>query len=201
MAGACVTNPRQLRRCLERMLSGHDAFAFPSASGELRLVLRPDPYEDDERAFQLCLRVDDGEASDGDDDEDGPPPKTKLQRALEGEYYGYFDEDVYVCGSYCLDDADDVDQALTDINRLHAAEVCKCGRHLIKDGARMCLFCQMTSMHDQPAEHTCAICMDRSIEAHFRKQPCCGQMLHKACWARCKSALCPLCRSRKGGSI
>lgn len=201
MTGACVSNLRQLCRCLERMLASQDAFSFPNASGEFRVVLRPDPCEmDEERAFQLCILLDEPEDSD-DDDDDCPPPKTKLQKALEAEYFGVFDDDVFVFGTYQLDDADDLGRALKDINRLHAAEVCKCGRHLIKDGARMCLFCQMTATHDQPAEHTCAICMDRSIEAHFRKQPCCGQMLHIACWARCKSALCPLCRGKLGGSL
>lgn len=191
---ACVTNAGQLVRSLGRMLSSQDGFTFPNASGEFHLVLRPDTCEPDfERAFQLCIMLDN---DDEDEDEDCPPlPKTKLQKALEAEYYGSFDDDVFVFGTYDLDDDEDMERALKDINRLHAAEVCKCGGRLIKDGANMCMFCQMTAVHDRPAEHTCPICMECSAEMHFRKQPCCGQMLHHACLGCCRSTLCPLCRS------
>lgn len=175
------------------MLSSQDGFTFSNASGEFRLVLRPDPCEPDiNRVFQVCMLLDGLDDSD-DDDGDCPPPKTKLQKALDAEYFGCYDDDVFVFGTYHRDDPEDIDRAFKDINRLHAAEVCKCGAHLIKDGDKMCMFCQMTTTQDQPAEHTCAICMDCSVEAHFCKQPCCGQMLHHTCLARCKS--CPLCRS------
>ena len=177
--------------CLLRMHSTNEAVTFWNASREFRLMLRNDPVDADTIAFQVCL-VEDDEDCKG------------LARVLELEHDGYFEESTFVLESYSFD-RDEVikspevlQPSRTRLNEIHAFRLCPCGSYFIKDGAKMCLFCQLIGDSVQAPEHFCAICHDSSVAQHMVTQACCGQMLHRACLACWEASSgqrsCPLCR-------
>lgn len=169
---------------------------FWNATREFRLMLRNDPFEESSGslAFELCI-------VGGEEEEDGCP----VARVLENEYDGFADDDTFVVYAESLEVEDArrnpheaLQEACERLNAVHNYSVCRCRSYFIKDGAKMCLFCQLTSESPNPPEHMCAICHESSIERHMVKQPCCGQQLHRAClatWAATsKDTRCPLCR-------
>lgn len=188
-----VKDVRRMAECVVRMQKTNEATVFWSASREFRIMLRNVPEVDPPGnvAFEVCVV----EGPDNDEEEN-----TGLPRVLELEYDGYFEED----GAFVFDlfvhtmeeivQAPEVlEPARKRLNALHAFTICPCGAHFIKDGARMCLFCQLTA--DPPGEHTCAICLETCPTArHMVKQPCCGQMLHHKCMAKWAGP-CPMCRA------
>lgn len=178
--------------CLLRMHMTNEAVTLWSASRDFRIMLRNDPEEADTIAFQICL-VDDDEGQKG------------LSRVLELEYDGYFEDATFVMETYSFDrdelikSPDLLSPARNRLNEIHSFRLCPCGAYFIKDGAKMCLFCQLTGESLNAPEHICAICHDTSVALHMVTQPCCGQLLHKsclACWTASSGQLtCPLCRA------
>lgn len=191
-----VKDAKCLLACVTRMHLSNEALMFWNASHEFRLMLRNDPDEPGVLCFELCVVP-------GDEDDD-PSTTPDVTRVLEMEYDGYYDDGAFIVDSFSvpLDEAvrrpELLDDARRAINRVFNFGVCPCGSYFIKDAAKMCLFCQLTSGADD-AEHFCAICHDSGIERHMVKQACCSQLLHRACLARwehkARSSRCPLCRA------
>lgn len=193
---ALVKDAKSLLACLMRMHLSNEAVQFWNASREFKLMLRNDPVEADVVSFDLCIVPEDDE-----DDED----ETLLRRVLELEHDGYDEDGAFVVDarSFAFDELarqpDLLDEVVARINSLYAYRVCKCGAYFIKDGAPLCLFCQLTQ--DAAADstaHMCPICFEHGPARHMVRQACCGQMLHSRClaqWAAASHhARCPLCR-------
>lgn len=199
--GGLVRDCAALLACAMRLHLSNEAVAFWNASREFRMLLRNDPTEPGVVAFELCIMPGDEDDDEGDD---------RLARVLELEHDGYLDDDdgLFVLAGYSfpLEDVvrspDMLEEARAYVNRVHAYSICKCGAYLIKDGARMCLFCQLTDDPSAPADQFCAICHDTGAARHMVTQACCGQALHRSCsatWASVsKDARCPLCRADPG---
>ena len=190
MTGPVVHDPKCLLACLLRMHVANEAVVFWNKSREFKIMLRNDPEDAATISFEVCIV-----AEDGDD---------QVSRVLELEYDGYFDSDAFVVESYAygmeaaVKQPDTLRDSCTKLNELYAYTVCRCGAYFIKDGAGMCLFCQLSSDAIDATRHFCAICHDSSIVQHMVSQTCCKQMLHRACvaaWqAKSSSTACPLCR-------
>lgn len=177
-----------------------DAVMFWNASRDFLIMLRNSYDEDDEDdddpdpnlRFEVCIMQ--------PDDEDDA-----LVEALELEHDGEREGDgTCVLQTFSVPAArpEDLEPAREFINRVHAWELCKCGAYFIKDDAPLCLFCQMTDdAGDGPGapDDACAICHERGLARHMRRQACCGASLHRLClskWAtKSDDARCPLCRA------
>lgn len=186
-----VKDDRCFLTCLLRMHMSNEAFVFCSATRDFRIMLRNDPIDATTVAFEICVVSDE---------------KDNLVRTLEMEHDGYLDVDdnLFVMDSFSysrdeiVKDPEILSQARTRLNEIHAFRLCRCGNYFIKDVAKMCLYCQLTEESMSAPEHFCAICHETSIEKHMVKQPCCGQLLHRACIAKWEGTsgqtTCPLCR-------
>lgn len=193
-ATEAVRDVKCMLACLLRMHMSNDAVVFWNHSREFKIMLRNDPVDSSTVSFELAIVPED------EDEEDGT-----VAKVLELEYDGVDDEGLFVVESYSFDmeavvrHPEDLDDARRRLNALCLYTVCGCGAYFIKDGARTCLHCQLTAdRHDAPL-HFCAICHEQSIERHMVRQPCCKQLLHRAClatWeAKSADAQCPLCRT------
>lgn len=177
-----------------RMHLANDAVLFWNRTREFKIMVRNDPVDSETLSFQVCLVA----SGDTDDDDDGP-----LRKVLECECDGYYDEDGMFVAEDCqvaLSEAarhpDALREARTKINAVWNYAVCPCGAYFVKDGAARCLYCQLTD--DGSQEHTCAICLESSIEKYMMRVPCCQQLLHKKClerWQARQTERCPLCRA------
>ena len=196
-----VHDARQLLACLVRMREGNDAVVFWNASREFRLMLRNDPdVDDDELAFDLCIVPED------DDSDDECDSGGLVRRVLELEHDGYEEDGLFVVDSqsFQLDDLKRrpslLDDSVERINAVYNYCVCPCGAYLIKDGAKQCLYCQLTQDETQDATpHTCPICLESGSVRHMARQPCCKQLLHSRCLTAWMSTgrhvRCPMCRA------
>lgn len=198
-----IKDARSLRVALTRMRATHQAVVFWNTAREFLVMVRPADYPDDPGdpddppAYEVCISPC---SDDSDDDDDEGGCSGAMRRALELECEGEWDDDdVFVVDSFEAGDDEALEAARALINRVHATVLCKCGSYLIKDGAPMCLLCQMTDDAPGAKGHFCAICHDTGPARHMRRQPCCGQMLHGTCvrtWrAKSGDMSCPLCRA------
>lgn len=200
-----IHDARHLLACLVRMRDADDGVMFWNATREFRLMLRHDPGfedEDDEDgdmlAFDVCIVPED---SDEEEDCAGG----LVRRVLELEHEGYDEDGVFVVESrsFRLADVKRRPSLLADaverINALYNYSVCPCAAYFIKDGAPLCLYCQLTQ--DEAADanlHTCPICMESSSVRQMARQPCCKQLLHSRCLTLCLATgnvRCPMCRA------
>lgn len=185
--------------CLMRMHVGpqsNQAVVFWNSTRDFQIMLRMDPIEPNTVSFELCIVPED------EDEEDDLVPS--ISTLLETEFDGYYDEGAFVVKSYAVEldelvrKPDLLEDARVHLNALHAYTVCGCGAYFIKDGARMCLLCQLVAAPGQDTEHFCAICQDNGVGHHMAKLPCCGKMMHRGCLARWKASgeerPCPLCK-------
>lgn len=185
---------------LQRLHVMNDAVVFWNLDKTIKLMLRNDPVDHETMGWDLSIMC-------GDGDETQP-----VDAALDLEHDGYMDEPgLFVLDSGTLpfesganDEA--VAKVVSLVNRAYETVICPCGAYLIKDGADMCAFCQMTATPEDLRKEYCCICMDDGVAKHMATQPCCGQRLHRAClatWAAARRgddsggapASCPLCRA------
>lgn len=191
-----VRDVSALQGCLERMLAGPaEAVAFWNATRDFRVVLRRDPCVDSEdeeegRCWELCVWPPE---DDGDEEDEGGA-RSRLADALDLEYGGVWDEDVFVVHSFQRDEPDK-ECMRAAINEVYNIAVCPCGAHLIRDGGSVCLACHLSHDPARDARHFCAICQQHGSQRHMVRQACCGQMLHRACLSGTRDPRCPLCRA------
>ena len=200
---AVVRDIKRLRSTLRRLQASNDAVMLRNAEGTLKLLLCNDPDMDDEHDSvktvyaDLCIVVDEDEA---------------IEKALELEPSGYKswhgETSVFVLDSFevTMEGSDkEVDEELQEVARcINTAcryRICPCGDYLIKDGADVCLYCDMTAGPGElEATEFCAICQDKGCRAHMVLQTCCNQTLHRGCLATWKTRgegdtdRCPMCR-------
>lgn len=199
-----VKDVQSMLACALRLHMSNEAVLFWNASREFRMMLRNEPLDPSTVAFEVCIVPDDDDDDDADEDEDNQSPLS-TSKVLEMEHDGCYDEGLFVVETYSfpMDELvrrpEMLEDARAKVNQVYNYAVCKCRSYLIKDGAKSCLFCQLTDdAGADSTEHFCAICHDSSSERYMAKQGCCGQMLHRAClavWsATSKDARCPLCR-------
>ena len=192
-----VSDVKCMLACLLRMHMSNEAVVFWNHSREFKVMIRNDPVDSETVAFDVCIVY-------GDED-DETAASQQVPKVLEMEYDGYFDDEgtfVVEDFSYKMDQVvrhpDMLDDARKKINEIHAFRICRCGSYFIKDGAALCLYCQLTDEKYDSSRHFCAICHEHSIERHMLRQPCCNQMLHRSClstWViTSKDTRCPLCR-------
>lgn len=182
-----VNDASSLLSVLWRLRNTNEAVLFYNQDASLKLMLRNDPQGMDTLACDLCI------VADEDDDD--------MQRMLELHADGYADDPTtYVLDTWSFDASKvtvaDMGKLVTAINEAHLLRVCPCRRYMIKDDARYCLYCHLTSTPADQQHHFCPICYDDGVRMHMTVMPCCNQPLHRQClgtW-RDKSDSCPLCR-------
>lgn len=194
-----VSNVKCLLAALLRMHMGHQRQMFWNRTREFKIMLRNDPIDQDTLAFEILL-VDDAD----EDESEGGILATLLE--LDADVW-VGEEGEYVVENYAFDreeavrDPDVLQNARAMINRVWDAAPCPCGKHLIKDGAPMCLFCQMTEDRLDSSTHQCAICSEAGVEVNMHVQECCKNRLHMFCLAKWhatqREPTCPLCRAPK----
>ena len=165
------------------------AVMFWNHERTLKLVLRNDPVDEDTIGWDLSIVCSDEDGDEG------------LAEALRLEFDGYFDDGgLFVLDSDTLPleskpEDDGVKKAARAVNAAYETALCACGAYLITDGARVCMFCQMTATPENTRQEYCPICMEHGAARYMTTQRCCGQKLHRACVAAWNRPTCPLCRA------
>lgn len=191
-----ITSNTSMRECVFRMHNvGDGAVALWNGSHEFKVVMRNDPTDSDTTvAFEF------GIMGDEEDDDD------VITRVLQLEMDGYWDEGMFVVDTCVVEHAKLVedpgvlDDARCRLNEVLQWTVCGCGQHFVKDGAALCLMCQLMAPEGGAPMHACGICFEDGPESHMHRQACCGQILHTMCLARChasataRAGSCPFCR-------
>lgn len=172
------------------MHATNDAVVFENHDKSLQIMLRNDPETDDERiGFEVCLVTN----------------CDTLRRGLEFEHGGYYDEsEMFVLDGFSFDrlelDAQPdklLERAMRFVDTVFLFSMCTCGR-LIKDDAKLCMFCHLTSRDADLESRFCFVCHENGPQKMFAKLSCCTQFVHRKCldkWrATARDDRCPHCR-------
>ncbi len=183
-------------RSLRRLKANNTAITFYNVDQSFKLMIRNDPSEEEDSAeiyIDACILNE----VDSDEENEGWVNLVNLEHegALD-------DEGAFVMDSFTILDGDpdttDLLQAIDRINQLYAMTICSCGEHFIKDGADMCIFCEMSCTPADLETTFCCICQTETMKKNTILKPCCQKRIHTRClrtWHKTSGkTLCPLCR-------
>jgi hypothetical protein len=96
-----------------------------------------------------------------------------------------------------------LERAIRFVDTVFLFSVCACGR-LIKDDAKLCTFCHLTSRESDLDSEFCFVCHESGPRKVFKKLSCCAQFVHQKCidkWRKtARDDRCPHCR-REGMAV
>lgn len=184
-----VGGTRAFLGVLRRLHATNDAVVFGNHDKTLQIMLRNDPDTDERIGFEVCLVASDD----------------TVRRGLEFEHSGYYDNsDMFVLDGFSFDRLElearpdqVLERAIQFVNTVYLFSVCACGR-LIKDDAKLCMFCHLTSRDSELESEFCFVCHESGPRKVFKHLSCCKQFVHQSCadrWrATARDDRCPHCR-------
>jgi hypothetical protein len=189
-----INDPGALLKTLKRLGHANDNVTYRT-SGGLRIMIRNDPDDTDERTitFDVSVVIDD------------EPPS--VEKAFRNEIDIMDDESGCIIieeYAFAVDDTESLHNVVTFLNALNLWMICPCGDYLIKDTPEvMCYYCEMTKCLDEKEDVFCPICHESGHPRWMTTTTCCGQFMHKKCKETCISSAelrlqdvqCPMCRA------
>lgn len=194
-----VKEAASLVACFQRLHATNEGVCFWNADRTLKLMLRNNPESGpDSLSAELLLLCDE----DGDDDSNDSAAK-ELETIMELDVDSYSDGDAWVLEEFVLDaSVDPSDDAvagiMATINKVYNMRICDCRKYMLREqDTSTCCFCLLTGTAEDREPVSCPICYAVGPRLGFRKQECCGQLMHTSClnrWHATSANTCPWCR-------
>ena len=191
-----VKEPASLIACFQRLHATNEGVCFWNADRTLKLMLRNNPDSSaNTLSAELLLLCD-------DDDDDGSATK-ELETIMELDVDSYVDGGAWVLEEFLLDSSvEPTDDAVTGvmetINKVFNMRVCDCRKYMLREpDTPTCCFCVLTGTAADREPVNCPICYATGPRVGFKKQECCGQLMHLSClnrWRATSANSCPWCR-------
>ena len=192
-----VREAASLIACFQRLHATNEGVCFWNVDRTLKLMLRNNPDSSaNTLSAELLLLCDD------DDDDDGSATK-ELEEIMELDVDSYVDGDAWVLEEFLLDaSVEPTDDAVTGvmetINKVYNMRICDCRKYMLREqDTSTCCFCLLTGTAADREPVNCPICYAVGPRLGFRKQECCGQLMHTSClnrWHATSANTCPWCR-------
>lgn len=188
-----ISNRDRFWSSLKRLYKNNDGIMFKNKDDTFKIMIRPDPDGSAGHfvVFDLVIVFEES--------------NTTLNKILELTTDGWFSEDndmEYVVESWEFDkrnpDVSELKEMMEYTNKTYNFVFCQCGKHFIKDGGDMCVFCEMTGSDEDFEKFECPICMEEGYNMHSKLSKCCSNKMHKMCydrWYKEGNKKCAICRA------